>query len=63
MRLIAENGIRDLWRRDGADAHQKRLDVLMRELDTRGTRARELRVRDPSLVDVYETILTREPAP
>lgn len=30
VRLIAENGIRELWRRDGADTHQKRLDVIIR---------------------------------
>ena len=40
-----------------------RLDALMRDLEARGIRAREFRVRDPSLVDVYETILTREPPP
>lgn len=30
VRLIAENGIREIWRRDGADEHQKRLDRLVR---------------------------------
>jgi ABC-2 type transport system ATP-binding protein len=39
----------------------ERVDGLLRDLDARGVRARELRVRDPGLVDVYEAILCREP--
>lgn len=30
VRLIAENSIRDVWRRDGLDEHQRRLDQLVR---------------------------------
>ncbi|MBM3999887.1 MAG: tetratricopeptide repeat protein [Planctomycetes bacterium] len=30
VRLIAENAIRDIWKRDGADEHQKRLEVVVR---------------------------------
>jgi tetratricopeptide (TPR) repeat protein len=30
VRLIAENSIRDIWRRDGLDEHQRRLDALIR---------------------------------
>jgi ABC-2 type transport system ATP-binding protein len=36
------------------------VDALLRNLDARGIRARELRVRDPGLVDVYEAILGDE---
>lgn len=30
VRLIAENSIRDIWRRDGLDIHQRRLDLIVR---------------------------------
>jgi ABC-2 type transport system ATP-binding protein len=36
-----------------------RLDDLLRDLEARGLRARELRVRDPGLVDVYEALQRR----
>ncbi len=36
------------------------VDDMLRELDARGVRARELRVRDPGLVDLYEAVLRGE---
>ncbi len=30
VRLIAENAIREIWKRDGADEHQKRLESIVR---------------------------------
>jgi tetratricopeptide (TPR) repeat protein len=30
VRLIAESAIREIWKRDGADSHQKQLDIIVR---------------------------------
>ncbi len=38
----------------------EQVDVLLRDLEARGIRARELRVRDPGLVDLYEAVLRGE---
>jgi ABC-2 type transport system ATP-binding protein len=59
--VLAERGFRgrgerSFARRGGSDE----VDGLLRELDALGVRTREIRVRDPALVDVYEAVLRGE---
>ena len=34
VRMIAENGIREIWRRDGSETHRHELDVIVRQNDS-----------------------------
>ena len=46
----------------GGRCRSDQVDALLRSLEMRGVRPREIRVRDPGLTDVYESLLGGEPS-